>query len=360
MSHMDRLVTQRPNPPTPPLLRLRGELPVLAFRPSIDPLSHLKRNREARLRSVPLDYPVGDSAPVPRGAKVAVIAPAGPVRPERLERGCELLRGLDLEPVLGQHLLGPVRGYLAAEDALRAADLEEALVDPDIRAVLCAHGGYGSVRLLDLLDWERLSKASAGNPPKPFVGSSDITALHRALALHLGVRTYYGPVVAGPILGEPTPCPLTVRSFAGTLFSPGEPFDLPGGTCIVPGKAEGMTTGGNLTLICSLAGAPEFRSAAGSIVLLEDVKESPYRIDRMLTQLVRGGWFDGARGIVCGSWEACGPAKQIVEILHDRLGDLGIPIAAGLPFGHGPTQMTVPLGSRAELDATSGTLRLLD
>ncbi len=230
--------------------------------------------------------------------------------------------------------------------------------DPDIRAVLCAHGGYGSVRLLDLLDWGPLSKVAADNPPKPFVGSSDITALHRALALHLGVRTYYGPVVAGPILGEPTPCPLTVRSFAGTLFSPGAPSDMSGGTCIVPGKAQGVTTGGTLTLICSLAGAPEFRSAAGAVVLLEDVKESPYRIDRMLTQLVRGGWFDGARGIACGSSEACGPAEQITEILLDRLGGLDIPVATGLPFGHGPTQMTVPLGTRAELDATSGVLTL--
>lgn len=287
-----------------------------------------------------------------------MIAPAGPVRPERLERGCELLREVGLEPVLGRYLLGPGRGYLAAEDAQRAADLEDAWVDPGIRAVLCAHGGYGSVRLLDILDWERLSEAAAGNPAKPFVGSSDITALHQALAMRLRVRTYYGPVVAGPILGEPDPCPLTVRSFASTLFTPDKPLDLSGGTCIVPGKADGVTTGGNLTLICSLAGAPEFRSAAGGIVLLEDVKESPYRIDRMLTQLVRSGWFEGARGIACGSWENCGPAEQIDETLFDRLGELRIPIATGLPFGHGPTQMTVPLGTRAELDATSGMLIL--
>ncbi|MFH8470381.1 LD-carboxypeptidase [Streptomyces sp. NPDC017991] len=307
---------------------------------------------------MPHEHLSTNPAPVPLGAKVAVIAPAGPVRPERLERGLELLRGLGLEPVLGRHILGPVRGYLAAGDAQRASDLEEALADPGIRAVLCAHGGYGSVRLLDILDWEQLAKVAADNPPKPFVGSSDITALHRALALHLGMRTYYGPVVAGPILGEPRPCPQTVRSFANSLFAPGESSQLSGGTCIVPGKAEGVTTGGTLTLICSLAGAPEFRSAAGSIVLLEDVKESPYRIDRMLTQLVRGGWFDQARGIACGSWEDCRPAEQIDEILFDRLGELGIPVVTGLPFGHGPTQMTVPLGAHAGLDATSGVLSL--
>lgn len=296
--------------------------------------------------------------PVARGARVAVIAPAGPVRPERLEHGCALLRELGLEPVLGRHLLGPVRGYLAADDAQRAADLEEAWTDPDIRAVLCAHGGYGSVRLLDLLDWERLGEAATSQEAKPLIGSSDITALHQAFARRLGVRTFYGPVVAGPILGEPDPCPLTVRSYAEALFSPGAPIELSAGTCIVPGTAKGVTTGGTLTLICSLAGGPESRPATGAVVVLEDVKESPYRLDRMLTQLVRAGWFAGARAVACGSWEACGPAEQIEAILFDRLGGLGIPVVTGLPFGHGPTQQTVPLGARAELDATAGVLRV--
>ncbi|MBS2534474.1 LD-carboxypeptidase [Catenulispora sp. NF23] len=299
-------------------------------------------------------------APVPRGARVAVIAPAGPVRPERLEHGCALLRGLDLEPVLGRHLLGPVSGYLAAEDRQRAADLEEAWTDPDIHAVLCAHGGYGSVRMLDLLDWDRMARAAGGRPTraKPFVGSSDVTALHRAFALRLGVRTHYGPVVAGPILGAPDPCPVTVRSFAGALFSPEEPVELSGGRCVVPGRGEGTTLGGTLSLICSLAGARESGSAAGAVVLLEDVKEGPYRIDRMLTQLVRSGWFAGARAIACGSWEACGPAEEIDAILADRLGGLGVPVVTGLPFGHGPTQSTVPLGAHAVLDAVSGVLRV--
>jgi len=293
------------------------------------------------------------------GSRVAIVAPAGPVSEQRLERGCDLLRSLGLEPFVGRHVLGPAHRYLAAEDRQRAADLEEAWLDPDIHAVLCARGGYGSARLLEIVDWAKLADATAGRPPKPFVGSSDITVLHQAFALHLGIRTFYGPAVAGSILGEPDPCQRTVDSLAAAMLHPDEPAELSGGTCLVPGTAGGVLTGGTLTMICSLAGTPELRSAAGAIVVLEDVRESPYKIDRMLTQLIRSGWFDGVRAVACGSWTACGTVEQVNDVLLERLGGLKVPVATGLDFGHGTTQLTVPLGRHAELNATSGVLKAI-
>lgn len=300
--------------------------------------------------------PIG-LAPCPAGARVAIVAPAGPIGAERLARGCDLLRSLGLEPVVARHVLGPATGYLAAGDRQRAADLEEAWLDPGIHAVLCARGGYGSARLLELVDWAKLAEATAGRPAKPFVGSSDITVLHQAFALRLGVRTCFGPVVAGTILGEPDPCPRTVDSLAAALFRPDDPVELTGGTCLVPGTAGGVLSGGTLAMICSMAGSPEFRSAAGAVVVLEDVRESPYKIDRMLTQLIRSGWFDGVRAVACGSWTACGGVEQVNDVLLDRLAGLEVPVVTGLDFGHGPTQLTVPLGRYAELDATAGVLR---
>jgi muramoyltetrapeptide carboxypeptidase len=264
---------------------------------------------------------------------------------------------LGLEPFVGRHVLGRAHGYLAAEDRQRAADIEDAWLDPDIHAVLCARGGYGSARLLEIVDWAKL--ATAGRSPKPFVGSSDVTVLHQAFALHLGIRTFYGPAVAGSILGEPDPCPRTVDSLAAALFRPEEPVELAGGNCLVPGVAGGVLSGGTLTMICSMAGSPEFRSAAGAIVVLEDVRESPYKIDRMLTQLIRSGWFDGVRAVACGSWTACGTVEQVNGVLLERLAGLKVPVVTGLDFGHGTTQLTVPLGRHAELDATSGVLRAM-
>jgi muramoyltetrapeptide carboxypeptidase len=295
--------------------------------------------------------------------RVAVVATAGPVDQIRLERGCGVLRALGLDPLLGPSVLGGTHDYLAAPDERRAADFTQAWCDPQTEAVICARGGYGSARILPLLDWAGLAvataaEAAAGRAPKPFVGASDVTALHHALATHLGVRTLYGPMPGGPILGLPEPDPESVGALAAALLHPEWPVELGGGTGLVPGRAEGVTVGGTLALICSLAGTPEFRSAAGGIAVLEDVGEAPYAIDRMLTQLISSGWLTGIRGIACGSWEKCGTPEHVTEVLLDRLGGLGVPVVIGLPFGHGPVQLTVPLGAPAVLDATAGVLRV--
>jgi muramoyltetrapeptide carboxypeptidase len=293
------------------------------------------------------------------GDKVAVVAPSGPVEPERLEAGCATLRGLGLEVVVGAHVLDRA-GYLAGGDAQRAADLQRAWCDPGVRAVLCARGGYGAIRLLELLDWPALRAAG----PKILYGSSDITALHCAFGRRLAIATVFGPMVAGA-LADPRPAELDHARAA--LFDVPAPLRgrvARGGAYADPparggrgGRPRGPLAGGNLALLAALAGTPYApEPAAGRIAFLEDVDEAPYRIDRMLTQLLLAGWFDGVAGIVLGSWVSCGPSAQVEAVLADRLGPLGVPVLAGVPVGHGRPQLTVELGGMAELDPEDGRL----
>jgi muramoyltetrapeptide carboxypeptidase len=295
------------------------------------------------------------------GMRVAVVAPSGPVDPQRLAYGCGVLERFGLRVTVGRHVLDrDAVGYLAGTDGDRAADLEQAWCDPSVGAVLCARGGYGAVRVLDLLDWTAMRRVVDGGGVKPFVGCSDVTVLHHGFARHLGVATHFGPTVAGPLLGVSDPEPVTVAGLRQALFAPEVPLRVSGGEPMVGGSARGVTVGGTLSMVCSLAGTPEFGHAGGGIVLLEDVGESPYRIDRMLTHLLRAGWFDGVAGIACGSWQRCGPPGAVEAVLRERLSGLGVPLVTGLPFGHGPVQATVALGVSARLDADSGTLQGLN
>ncbi|WP_066886093.1 S66 peptidase family protein [Carbonactinospora thermoautotrophica] len=288
-----------------------------------------------------------------RGDRVAVVAPSGPVDERRLERGCEALRRFGLEVVLGEHALDQ-RGFLAGTDEDRAADLQKAWLDDSVRAVVCARGGYGAMRVLDHLDWT----AMAGAEPKVFLGSSDITALHLAFHHHLGLATLFGPMPAGFALGTGQLDQASITHLTRTLFTPGDVREIvvPHAEVLVPGRASGMLVGGNLALLAACVGAPELRPAEGAIVLLEDVNEAPYRIDRMLTQLLRAGWFAGVAAIVAGTWVDCG--EGVSEVLLDRLGPLGVPIVNGFDFGHGRRQLTMPLGVVAELDAEARKLVL--
>lgn len=284
-----------------------------------------------------------------RGDRVAVVAPSGPVDPDRLRAGCDLLRELGLDVVVGRHVLAR-RGFLAGSDAERAADLQEAWCDPDVRAVLCARGGYGATRLLDRLDWPAL--AAAG--PKLLHGSSDATALHVAFGRRLAIATSFGPMVAA-LLAEADPT--TLAGIRGVLFETGAPPAVVDGCTVVPGRACGPLTGGNLTLLAALLGTPYAPPPArGCIALLEDVGEAPYRVDRMLTQLLQAGWLAGVAGIALGSWVGCGDRTELAAVLADRLAPLGVPVVSGLAVGHGTPQHTALLGARYVLDADAATL----
>ncbi|NDU71149.1 LD-carboxypeptidase [Actinomadura sp. DSM 109109] len=301
------------------------------------------------------------------GDRVAVVAPSGPAEPARLEAGCAVLRDLGLDVVVGKHALdrvnlgaaGPVRGdwhRLAGSDADRAADLQAAWCDPRVRAVVCARGGYGATRVLGLLDWDALRAATevgvaSGAGPKILHGSSDITALHTAFGTRLRITTSFGPMPAGVIADlDPAAPGGSLDALRAALF--GGAVTLPGTRTLRPGRAEGPLTGGTLSLLTAVLGTPYAPPpAAGRVVFLEDVTEAPYRIDRMLVQLLQAGWLDGAAGFALGSWQDCGDPGELDAVFTARLGPLGAPILAGVPAGHGPRQHTLELGAPAALHA---------
>jgi muramoyltetrapeptide carboxypeptidase len=278
------------------------------------------------------------------GDRVAVIAPSGPADPARLERGSAVLRGLGFEVSVGKHALDHNPSgltYLAGADAERAADLQAAWCDPRISAVFCARGGYGATRVLDHLDWTALGDAR----PKLLHGSSDITALHAAFGRRLSVPTSFGPMVASPPIADGDAEALA--HLREGLSGPGAPVH--GSYALRGGRARGALTGGNLTLLTSLLGTPYApEPAAGRIAFLEDVDEAPYRVDRMLTQLLQAGYFEDVAGIVLGTWTGCG---DLDAVFADRLTPIGVPVLAGVPVGHGPRQLTIRLGAGVELDA---------
>jgi muramoyltetrapeptide carboxypeptidase len=295
--------------------------------------------------------------PLRAGDRVAVVAPAGPVPADLLVRGRAVLEswGLQVRVTWAGGARDDRLPYLAADDATRAELLQRAWCDPDVDAVLCARGGYGALRVLDLLDWGAM--AAAG--PKLFVGSSDNTALHAVLGPRCGLVTLFGPMVATRAVTADRDAREGLRR---ALFDP--PAVLRGGPrarSLVGGRATGVTVGGTLSLLAATLGAPGVPPPPdGAVALLEDVTEAPYRIDRLLTQLLRAGWFDRVAGIALGSWKECGPPDAVREVVLDRLGGLGVPLVEELGFGHCTAQLTVPLGAQVELDADAATLRRCD
>jgi muramoyltetrapeptide carboxypeptidase len=246
--------------------------------------------------------------------------------------------------------------YLAGADVDRAADLADAWLDPQVRGVLCARGGYGAVRLLEHLDWGALAAAA----PKVLVGASDVTVLHEAVGRRLGVVTLFGPMPATEVLAGASSAgerdPGSAEHLRATLFGAQPVIGTDAPVELVAGRAAGTLVGGTLALLAAALGTPYAGTAAGGIAVLEDVGEAPYRLDRLATQLLHAGWFDGVRGVVLGTLTRCG--EGALDVLHERLSRLGVPVLAGFPVGHGPTQLTLPLGVEATLDTGAGTLTL--
>lgn len=238
------------------------------------------------------------------GARVAVVAPSGPVERDQLERGLDILRGWNLDPVVAPHVLDRHGefDYLAGGDADRARDLERAWCDPTVSAVFCARGGYGAARMADLVDWTAMRAAG----PKVFLGYSDITTLHEAFAARLGLATLHGPMVAVADFLKNTRAQDHLRA---TLFEPESVRVIApeGAAALVAGRARGVTLGGCVSLLAADLGTAHGRvSARGGLLCVEDTGEEAYRLDRILTQLLRAGWLEGVAGIALGSWEDCG------------------------------------------------------
>jgi muramoyltetrapeptide carboxypeptidase len=293
------------------------------------------------------------------GDRVAVLCVSSPVTDTgALEAGLDTLRFAGLDPVLYPSACAPgsTHPYLAGDDKLRAADLTDALTVPDIAGIIFAKGGYGAQRTLELIDWDYLSAAAQ---PKVLAGFSDITTILEAVSVRLGWASLFAPTAG--FGGEAAH--YSFASLLRTLMRPAAATRLsfPGAVTITGGTARGITMGGTLALLTSSLGTDTSRNTArGGILLLEDVNEEDYRIDRMLTQLRRSGYLDGVSAVIAGTFSGCGPAEQIEAVLAERLGDLAVPMIAWAGIGHGGRFQTFPVGIAAELDATARTLTLDD
>jgi len=290
--------------------------------------------------------------PLRRGDVVRVIAPAGPFDPAALERGLGVLSGrLGLRPRLRGDVTARA-GYLAGDDARRLEEWREAVADEEARAIFCARGGYGTMRLLAAID-----PAPLLSRPKLLVGFSDITALH-ALLNRAGLATVHGPVVTQlgrapadavdhleALLSGAAPLP-------GAWAPPAPGAGLAGTAVLRPGRATGPLLGGSLTLLSHLCGTPFLPQLHGAILVIEDVGEAPYKLDRYLTQLSLAGALDGLAGVAVGQLTGCdqGDGSAAAAVRAAVLA-LGVPAIEGLPVGHEDRNLALPLGPRATLVA---------
>jgi muramoyltetrapeptide carboxypeptidase len=293
---------------------------------------------------VALVYP----PPLSPGDLVAVVAPSSPFPRDELLRGMAWLRC--------RYRIRIVPGafsrefYLAGSDERRAKELATAMADREVRAIVGARGGYGAMRLLERVAWEGFAQN-----PKWIVGFSDLTVLH-AMAWGSGVASVHASNVTG--LGRD--CTAGERAaWLSCLERPRDGRVWSDLRIVRQGKASGPMVGGNLSLVHAMAAAGRLRIPDGAVLALEDVTEAPYRVDRMLTSLRLGGHLARASAIVLGGFDRCAPAsdgRTVEEVLEDRLGDLGIPVVGGAPFGHGARNEAFVLGKDAQLDGS--TLRI--
>lgn len=286
------------------------------------------------------------------GDTVAIVSPSGPIlNRDRLKAGIEVLASWGLDPVVMPHVHAR-HGHLAGTDEHRAGDLNTAIRDPDVRAILAARGGYGATRILDLVDWRALA-----DDPIAVVGFSDVTALLAAAWRRLCLVTIHGPSVSSLGTLEPD----AADHLRILLFESGTRTTIAGGQGLVPGRAQGRIVGGNLSILTSLLGTSDALGADDAILVLEDVGEAPYRIDRMLAQLRRSGTLDRVAGFAVGQFTRCDvpedrPSLTVEDVVADVLAPLGVPVMTGLPIGHVRNHRAFPHGAEATLDASAGTL----
>ena len=298
------------------------------------------------------------------GDTVGIVAPASPPdRTDAVDRAVAALEDLGFKVKLGRNIRKR-KGFLAGTDEQRASDLMQLFQDTQVRAIFCLRGGYGSARLLALLDFNCIRRN-----PKIFVGYSDITALHGALLRQASLVTFHGPML-GSDLAKPDADAFTVGSFLNMVTEPkvcgsiGADRVTNGVTILRRGVARGRLVGGNLSILCSLLGTPFMPPFKGGILFFEEIGEEPYRLDRMLTQLLNAGLLQQLAGVAIGMHINCEDSEPhrrdsrqtVQDVLRDRLMPLRIPIVMNFPFGHVRKNATVPLGIRALLDGNRGEL----
>ena len=282
------------------------------------------------------------------GDAIGIAAPSGSFDKESIQSGIDVLNDMGFRTVIPEGLYEK-NGYLAGSDAHRAGLLNDLFADPGIQGIMCARGGFGSMKILSLLDYDLIRRH-----PKAVVGFSDISAILYALYDACGLVTFHGPVLT--TLGE---ADLKTKESLLSALSSDKAIDIfPGkGKVIRHGRASGRVLGGNLTTLCHLVGTPFSPRFGGSILVLEDKGEQDYRIDRMLTQMRLAGCFDGVSGIVLGSFVDCGEQDRIFRIVEEIFGGEPIPIMAGFEIGHQKENMTIPIGAQAAIDSEKGSVQ---
>jgi len=283
-------------------------------------------------------------SPLRAGDVVSVVAPSGPYDRDRVRQGVNILRSWGLDVHYGDRPAGPDHrlSYISADDQSRADDFVAAWCSPDTGAVWAARGGYGAQRMIDRIDFEALRAAGL----KHLIGFSDITALHARIGRELRSVTIHGPVVGSvDQLGDPP----SVAALQKLILAPAEPgMLLARGQRVVAGTATGRLWGGNLSLLASDVGIEPPPDEPG-ILVIEDIREDSYRIDRMLTQLARAGWLDQVVGVVIGQFQGNPTSELLEHVVTDRLAGLGVPVVSGLEVGHGERNLSLPLGAQVRL-----------
>lgn len=294
------------------------------------------------------------------GDTVGLIAPASSATQDKMKKAIQVLESLGLEVKVGKTCTANY-GYLSGKDELRAGELNEMFADPQIAGIICLRGGYGTPRILDMLDYEMIRKN-----PKIFVGFSDITALHTVFQNNAGLVTFHG-LMGTSIINDAAQYSLDF--WKRMLFGEFEPCVLENPPnekleVVQTGYAKGRLCGGNLSLIADTLGTPYEIDTKGKILFIEEVEEPPYQIDRMLTNLRLAGKLDEAVGIVLGDFADCttkNPDESLtLETVLQELLPKKVPILKNLRMGHCDPQMSLPFHVEYEMDGDKGTFRLLE
>jgi len=303
------------------------------------------------------------------GDTIGIVAPASaPPDPETIDRSVAVLEALGFEAKLAPNVRRR-RGFLAGNDRERASDLMRMFTDRRVNAIVCVRGGYGTARLLPLLDYRAIR-----TNPKILVGYSDITSLHCAFLVKANLISFHGPMLNSDFVHETMP-EFTLRSFLRILTKSTGSQSISKGyraktiNVLRSGVARGQLVGGNLSLLCTTIGTPWQPPFRGRILFFEDVGEKPFRFDRMLTHLLNCGLLQQVAGIAIGINQDCADPKarrsreyrqSLEDVLKERLLPLQVPVVMGLPFGHVPHNATLPIGVRAKLDGDNGDLLLTE
>jgi muramoyltetrapeptide carboxypeptidase len=276
------------------------------------------------------------------GDTVGIVAPAGPFDPKKFMKGKAVLESMGFRTFFDEDIFQK-HGFFAGTDVQRADQVNRLFADPAVQAVVCARGGYGSMRILRFLDFKIIQ-----NNPKIFVGFSDISVLLFILHARCSLVTFHGPVVTTLANTDEQTIAAMLRMITSNKLLELKPEKS---IVIKPGVSSGVVVGGNLTTLCHLVGTPYTPYFNGKILFLEDRGEAPYRIDRMLNQMKFAGCFEGLKGLFLGSFEACGKLDDIFRIVQEVFNDVNIPILSGFEIGHARINITIPMGLRATLDA---------